>query len=354
MKRPIRVLIVDDSALVRQSLQDVLLDGSGNFEVMAMASDPFHAVRELRIDVPDVMLLDIEMPKMDGVTFLRKLMRQYPIPTVICSSLAHEGAQITFAALEAGAVDIITKPDISTREFFDEARHRIQSAVRAASLAKVRVANAPKVKVDKPAGSLLSHTTDRVIAIGASTGGTEALYAVLTGLDAHCPGIAIVQHMPAGFTATFAKRLDEHCAVHVREAKDGDPLLVGQVLIAPGDHHLEIRRNGARYVAAIHRQPAVNRHRPSVNVLFDSVAKNAGANAMGVILTGMGSDGASGLKAMRDSGAVTIAQDEASSVVFGMPHEAIKIGSAERVLPLDDISGAVLDWSHKLRRTAVR
>lgn len=235
MKRPIRVLIVDDSALVRQSLQAVLLDGSGEFEVMGTASDPFQAVRELRNDVPDVMLLDIEMPKMDGVTFLRKLMRQHPIPTVICSSLAHEGAHITLAALEAGAVDIITKPDISTREFFDEARYRIQSAVRAASIAKVRVGDRPKTKIEKSAATPLNHTTDRVIAIGASTGGTEALYDVLTGLDAHCPGIAIVQHMPAGFTASFAKRLDDHCTVHVREAKDGDPFLVGQVLIAPGD-----------------------------------------------------------------------------------------------------------------------
>lgn len=352
MKRPIRVLIVDDSALVRQSLQAVLLDGSGEFEVMGTASDPFQAVRELRNDVPDVMLLDIEMPKMDGVTFLRKLMRQHPIPTVICSSLAHEGAQITLAALEAGAVDIITKPDISTREFFEEARYRIQSAVRAASVAKVRIGDKPRIKVEKTTATPLNHTTDRVIAIGASTGGTEALYDVLTGLDAHCPGIAIVQHMPAGFTASFAKRLNDHCTVHVREAKDGDPFLVGQVLIAPGDHHLEIRRSGARYVAAIHRQPAVNRHRPSVNVLFESVAKNAGANALGVILTGMGSDGATGMKAMRDTGALTIAQDEATSVVFGMPHEAIRLGGVDRVLPLDEISGAVLDWSRRVTRVS--
>lgn len=347
---PIRVLIVDDSALVRQSLAEVLLDANGEFSVMAFASDPFQAVRALRSEVPDVILLDIEMPKMDGVTFLRKLMRQHPIPTVICSSLAQEGAQVTLAALEAGAIDIITKPDMSTREFFEESRLRIHTAVRAAAVAKVRLVERPVAKV--PKATPLLHTTDRVIALGASTGGTEALYEVLSGLDAHCPGIAIVQHMPPGFTATFARRLDDQCALHVREAKDGDPFLVGQALLAPGDHHLEIRRNGARYVAAVHRSPPVNRHRPSVDVLFHSVAKNAGRNALGVILTGMGADGALGLRAMRDAGAATFAQDEATSVVFGMPHEAIKAGGAERVLPLNEIARAVLDWSHRARRVS--
>lgn len=346
MKKPIRVLIVDDSALVRRALGDVLEDGTGEFEIMARATDPFDAVRRLRKEVPDVMVLDIEMPKMDGVTFLRKLMRQHPIPTVICSSLAKDAAPVTLAALEAGAVDVITKPDLSTQAFFQDSQQKIQSAVRIAAGAQVRppTTTLPPPAVAKPL-TRLTHTTSRLIAIGASTGGTEAILEVLRGLDAHTAGILIAQHMPPGFTAAFAKRLDEQTPLHVREAKDGDQILMGQALIAPGDFHLAVRRSGARYIARVHQADKVNRHRPAVDVLFRSVAHHAGKSAMGVILTGMGDDGAAGLLAMREAGAQTIAQDQKSCVVFGMPGEAIRAGAVSQVLPLHQISSAVSRWS---------
>lgn len=350
--KPIRVLIVDDSALVRRSLSEVLEDGSGQFEVMGAATDPFHAVRLLREEAPDVILLDIEMPKMDGVTFLRKLMRQHPIPTIICSSLAKQAAPITVAALQAGAVDVITKPDLSTREFFLQAQERIHHAVRAAAHARVRkpLSLAPPA-IAKKSLTQLSQTTNRVIAIGASTGGPDAVLQVLLGFDAHTPAIVITQHMPAGFTAAFAHRLGEQTQLHVREAKDGDQLLMGQALVAPGDHHLKVERSGARYVARVVKTAPVNRHRPSVDVLFDSVAECAKSSAIGVLLTGMGADGAQGLLHLRNSGAHTIAQDEASSVVFGMPQEGIKCGGAESVLPLSRISAQVRGWLDGSLRT---
>ncbi|MFZ5896187.1 MAG: protein-glutamate methylesterase/protein-glutamine glutaminase [Myxococcota bacterium] len=341
MTTPIRVMLVDDSALVRQALREVLSDKSGEFQVIAAVGDPFQAAAALRREAPDVIVLDIEMPKMDGVTFLRKLMRQHPIPTVICSSLAREGASVTLAALEAGAVEIITKPDLSTREFFNEARTRIQEVVRAAACAKVQRRKPRLAPAHAPDTLHFFNTTDRVIVVGASTGGTEAIAALLAGFDAHCPGIAVVQHMPPGFTASFAKRLNDRYPLDVREARDGDPILPGQVLIAPGDHHMELRRSGARYHVVVHQAPAVNRHRPSVDVLFNSAAEHAGTNAIGVLLTGMGADGARGLKAMRERGAETIAQDEATSVVYGMPFEAVKLGAAAHVAALDHIAGKV-------------
>ena len=341
MNKPLRVLIVDDSALVRQALTAVLCQGTSEFEVMASVSDPFAAVRAIRQEVPDVILLDIEMPKMDGVTFLRKLMRQRPIPTIICSSLAAARAPITLAALEAGAVDVIQKPSLSTREFFLEASDQIRELVRVAARANLRKPARPRSSVEKPQLAL-RHTTDRVVVIGASTGGTEAIATVLAGLDANCPGVAIVQHMPPYFTASFAKRLNDTTPLHVREARSGDAILPGQVLLAPGDHHMELRRSGAHYHVILHQAPPVNRHRPSVDVLFRSAAEHVGANAVAVILTGMGADGADGMKELRDRGARTIAQDERTSIVYGMPYEALKRGGVEQVLALDDIPNTVL------------
>jgi len=341
--KPIRVMLVDDSALVRQALREVLTKGTDEFVVTAAVGDPFQAVAKLREEVPDVIVLDIEMPKMDGVTFLRKLMRQHPIPTVICSSLAHEGARVTLAALEAGAIEIIKKPDLSTRAFFEEAQQQIQDIVRAAARANVGRVRPPAAATKKEGPTHhLTKTTDCVIAVGASTGGTEALAEFLSGFDAHCPGIAIVQHMPAGFTATFARRLNEQFPLDVREAKDGDAIMPGRVLIAPGDHHLEVRRSGAHYHVVVYQGPPVNRHRPSVDVLFHSAAKQVGANAIGVILTGMGADGADGMLAMHDAGAPTVAQDEATSVVYGMPFEALKRGGVGHVEPLQRVAERVL------------
>ncbi len=351
--KPIRVMLVDDSALVRQALREVLTDSNGEFQVIAAVGDPFQAATALREEVPDVIVLDIEMPKMDGVTFLRKLMRQHPIPTVICSSLAREGARVTLAALEAGAVEIIEKPDLSTRQFFDEARSRIQDIVRAASQARVQKRRAQPAQRVQRIGNHLVRTTDRVIVVGASTGGTEAIATMLAGFDAHCPGIAIVQHMPAGFTASFARRLNERLPLEVREAKHGDQVLPGLVLLAPGDHHMELQRSGARYYVALNQSAPVNRHRPSVDVLFNSAAEYAGANAIGVILTGMGGDGARGMKAMRDRGAGTVAQDEATSVVYGMPQEAVKLGGVQHIAAIDDIAQKVSELaSLQARATA--
>lgn len=354
MTRPIQVMLVDDSALVRQALREVLSDGSGEFEVIAAVGDPFQAAAKLRDQIPDVIVLDIEMPKMDGVTFLRKLMRQYPIPTVICSSLAHAGAQVTLSALEAGAIEIILKPDLSTRAFFVEARERIQEVVRAAAAAHVQKrVPTPRAATPRAATTSLFKTTDRVIVVGASTGGTEAIAELLTGFDAHCPGIAIVQHMPPGFTASFAKRLNERLPLDVREARDGDPILPGQVLLAPGDFHMELRRSGARYFVKLQQQAPVNRHRPSVDVLFESAARFAGRNAVGVILTGMGADGARGMKTLRDVGAGTVAQDEATSIVYGMPHEAVKLGGVEFSEPLQRVAERVI-WLANRDASAAR
>lgn len=348
----IKVMIVDDSALVRSVLREVL-DSDSDLEVVAVANDPYEAAERLRTVVPDVLLLDVEMPKMDGITFLRRLMRQHPIPTVICSTLVTDQSETAMQALEAGAVELILKPSIGTREFLEESRIRLCDAVKAASRARlkkmVRPASrsVPQAKlnadviVPAPDRAML-RTTQRVVAVGASTGGTEAVRLLLSRLPVDCPGLVIVQHMPEGFTRTFAKRLDQTVAVGVKEAEDGDAVLQGRALIARGDHHLLVERSGARYRVKLNRGPLVSRHRPSVDVLFRSVASAAGKNAIGVILTGMGDDGALGMLEMRGFGAYNIAQDEESCVVFGMPAEALKRGGVNEVLPLNRIAEAVV------------
>lgn len=343
-----KVLIVDDSALARQVLSEVLASDP-DIEVVGAANDPYQAVERLRHVVPDVLVLDIEMPRMDGITFLRKVMAQHPIPTVICSSLAESGSATALAALEAGAVEIILKPEVGKSEFFHEMRERICETVKGAASARVRARKSvatPKLSADAvlkaPAGSAMIRTTEKVIVVGASTGGTEALRVLLEALPLDCPGLVIVQHMPEGFTATFAKRLDELCRVAVREASDGDVVLRGQALIAPGNRHTLLRRSGAKYYVEVTSGPLVNRHRPAVDVLFRSAAQCAGRNAVGVILTGMGDDGARGMKELKDSGAATLAQDEATSVVYGMPAEAVRHGGVGQSLPLPAIAQAAL------------
>ncbi|HUI81773.1 MAG TPA: chemotaxis response regulator protein-glutamate methylesterase [Bryobacteraceae bacterium] len=345
----IRVLIVDDSAVVRQTLTQVL-SSDPQIEVIATASDPFVAAERIRDQVPDVITLDIEMPRMDGLTFLRKIMTQHPIPVVICSSLAEEGAKSTLKAIEYGAVDIIAKPRLGSKQFLEESRIILCNAVKAAAAARLRPP-APSLTVEPKltADAILSRstkamleTTERVVVIGASTGGTEALRALLEVLPPDAPGIVIVQHMPEVFTRAFAERLDGLCQISVKEAEPNDTVLRGRALIAPGNHHTLLKRSGARYFVDIKDGPLVSRHRPSVDVLFRSAARYAGANAVAVILTGMGDDGASGMREMKDAGAVTIAQDEATSVVFGMPNEAIKRGAVDIVLPLVGIASSIL------------
>jgi len=347
--RKVRVLIVDDSAVVRQTLAEIL-GSDPEIEVMATACDPFVAAERMRDEIPDVITLDIEMPRMDGLTFLKKLMLQHPLPVVICSSLAEEGAQSAFKALEYGAVDIITKPRMGTKQFLEESRISICQTVKAAAGARLRSLRPsqtvePKLTADailSPATGAMAETTEKIVAIGASTGGTEALKTLLEALPPDAPGIVIVQHMPELFTRAFANRLDGLCAITVKEAESNDSVIRGRALIAPGNHHLLVKRSGARYYVEIKEGPLVCRHRPSVDVLFRSAARYAGRNAVGVILTGMGDDGAHGMLEMKQAGAVTIAQDEASCVVFGMPKEAIKLNGVDKVLPLASIASAVL------------
>ncbi|TBW37608.1 chemotaxis response regulator protein-glutamate methylesterase [Siculibacillus lacustris] len=352
MIRPVRVLIVDDSASVRQTLTEIL-SADPDIEVLGAAADPFVAAKRIQQELPDVITLDVEMPRMDGITFLRKLMAQRPIPVVMCSSLTEEGSQTLIEALEAGALDIILKPRVDTKQFLLESSVRICDAVKAAARADLRrlprrghagapsrLEARPKLTADAMLAApvrrdAMARTTETVVCIGASTGGTESLRVVLEALPADCPGIVIVQHMPEHFTAAFAKRLDGLCRVDVKEAADGDTVLPGRVLIAPGNRHTLLRRSGARYHVTVEDGPLVSRHRPSVDVLFRSAARFAGSNATGIIMTGMGDDGAQGLKEMQTAGALTIAQDEETSVVFGMPREAILLGAADRVLPLD-------------------
>ena len=347
--KKIGVLIVDDSAVVRQTLRDVL-ESDPEIEVIATAGDPFVAADRIAERVPDVITLDIEMPRMDGLTFLKKLMSQHPIPVVICSSLADEGAQSTLRALEYGAVEIITKPKMGTKQFLEESQIEICNAVKAAAGARLRnLAPSrtvePKLNADcilSPATHAMAETTEKVVAIGASTGGTEALKTVLEALPADTPGIVIVQHMPELFTRAFAQRLDGLCAITVKEAETNDTVIRGRALIAPGNHHMLLKRSGARYYVEIKDGPLVCRHRPSVDVLFRSAARYAGRNAIGVILTGMGDDGARGMLEMQQAGARTFAQDEATCVVFGMPKEAIKLGGVGKILPLQAVARAIL------------
>ncbi|CAN5372180.1 chemotaxis response regulator protein-glutamate methylesterase [soil metagenome] len=354
VNKKIRVLIVDDSAIVRQTMTTIL-EEDPEIEVMATAADPFSAARRMQEEVPDVITLDVEMPRMDGITFLRKLMSQCPVPVVMCSSLTEQGSETLLQAMEAGAVDVILKPRFGVADHLSEYHLQIRDVVNAAARARVRggVTRAPRPIVPEkkltadavlppPSGRPMSRTTEMVICLGASTGGTEALREVLEVLPATAPGIVIVQHMPENFTRAFASRLNTLCDVDVKEAADGDPVLRGHVLIAPGGRHMMLERRGARYYVSVRDGPLVSRHRPSVDVLFRSVARAAGSNAVGVIMTGMGDDGARGLLEMKQGGAHTFAQDEASSIVFGMPKEAIARGGADRVIPLSAVAREML------------
>ncbi len=348
----VKVLVVDDSAMVRQTLAEILSSDSA-IDVVGTAADPFAAAKKLEEVVPDVITLDIEMPRMDGITFLRKLMSQHPLPVVICSSLTQDGAETTLKALELGAVEIITKPKVGTKQFLEESRIRICDAVKAAARTTVR--KKPLGKALKPEPSLsadamvpgvasraMVQTTEKICVVGASTGGTEALRIFLEAMPPDCPAIAIVQHMPEHFTAAFSRRLDSLCRISVKEASDNDTMLRGQALIAPGNKHMMLKRSGARYYVEVRDGPLVRRHRPSVDVLFRSASRYAGRNAVGVIMTGMGDDGALGMKEMFDAGAFTMAQDEATCVVFGMPQEAIKLDGVHKVLPLQGLAAAAV------------
>jgi len=351
MSKKIRVLVVDDSAVVRQTMAEIL-SSDPQIEVMSTASDPFIAADRIRQEIPDVITLDVEMPRMDGITFLHKIMSQHPIPVVMCSSLTEKGSETALKALEYGAVEIIQKPRLGTKTFLEESRVRICDAVKAASQARVRKVSsvthqvAPKLTADvimeKPKSHAMMQTTEKVVVVGASTGGTEALRVFLESLPADAPGIVIVQHMPEGFTRAFSQRLDGLCRITVKEAENNDTVVRGRALIAPGNHHLLLKRSGARYYVEIKDGPLVSRHRPSVDVLFRSAARYAGKNAVGVIMTGMGDDGAHGMLEMKQAGATTIAQDEATCIVFGMPNEAIKKGGVDYIRPLESISREVI------------
>ncbi len=355
-KNKIRVLVVDDSALVRQVLSDILNSDPG-IEVVATASDPFVAARKMKEQIPDVMTLDIEMPRMDGITFLQKIMTQHPLPVIICSSLTDKGSELTLQAMEHGAAEIITKPKLGTKTFFEESRMCIIDAVKAAAKAdlskkkmkpyKPKQTVKPKLSADavmpqKSPGRAVFETTEKVVVVGASTGGTEALRIFLEAMPMDSPGIVIVQHMPEHFTKAFANRLNGLCRINVKEAAAGDPVLRGHALIAQGNRHLLLHRSGARYHVKIKDGPLVSRHRPSVDVLFRSAAHYAGRNAVAVIMTGMGDDGAKGMQELHNAGAVTIGQDEASCVVYGMPQEAMRLGAVDREVPLNRIALEVI------------
>jgi two-component system chemotaxis response regulator CheB len=380
----VKVMVIDDSAVVRQVMTG-LLATDPHVEVIGAVADPLFAMERMKRQWPDVILLDVEMPRMDGITFLRKIMSERPTPVIICSTLTEQGAPTTIEALSAGAVTTITKPKVGLKEFLHDASSELSNAIRMAARANVKrralpvrapgpaavagslrppltgagaidfgtttnVLAKPAVPVKNSADVILApardkamtRTTERIVAIGTSTGGTQALEHLLSQLPAVSPGIVIVQHMPPAFTAAFAARLNGLCEIDVREAKNNDRVVPGCALIAPGGRHMLLKRSGAQYYVEVKEGPPVNRHCPSVDVLFRSAAGAAGANALGIIMTGMGDDGARGLKEMRNAGAHTIAQDEASCVVFGMPREAIKLDAAERVMSLDDLSYAIV------------
>ena len=343
----IKVMVVDDSAVVRQVVAGLLAEDP-EIEVLCAVADPILAIARMKVQWPDVIVLDIEMPRMDGITFLKKIMAERPTPVVICSTLAEAGTRTSVEALAAGAVAIITKPTIGLKQFLVDASDDLVSAVKAASKANVaKLVPLAKNTADVilPASdkaTAMIQTTERVVALGTSTGGTQALEVVLTSLPRVTPGIVIVQHMPEKFTAEFANRLNGLCEITVKEAQDNDRVVPGQALIAPGGKHMLLRRAGAQYFVEVMEGPLVNRHRPSVDVLFRSVARAAGANALGVIMTGMGDDGAAGLLEMRNAGAHTVAQDEESCVVFGMPKEAIKRGGVQKTISLNAIGREIM------------
>ncbi|HHO59752.1 MAG TPA: chemotaxis response regulator protein-glutamate methylesterase, partial [Thiotrichales bacterium] len=348
-------------AVVRQTLTRVL-GSDPDIEVVAACQDPYVAAKKLRSVVPDVMMLDVEMPRMDGITFLHKIMSQHPMPVIICSTLVEQGAATTMKALEYGAVDIIQKPTLGTKKFLEEARILLTDSVRAAASARIKKISpvarnevSEKLTADAmlPAGGsvAMSATTDKIIVIGASTGGTEAIRTVLQAMPENAPGIVVVQHMPQGFTTSFAGRLNELCRINVKEAQDGDTVLRGQALIAPGNYHTLVKRSGARYYVEVREGPLVSRHRPSVDVLFRSACRYAGSNAIGAILTGMGDDGARGMKEMYDAGAYTLAQDEKTCVVYGMPAVAVKQGGVTESLPVTAIAQALIEAEKKQGET---
>jgi two-component system, chemotaxis family, protein-glutamate methylesterase/glutaminase len=345
------VLIVDDSALVRQVLTEVLSQDRA-IHVLGAVADPLFAMQRMRTQWPDVIVLDIEMPRMDGITFLRKIMAERPTPVVVCSSMTTAGAAATLQALAAGAIAVVAKPKLGLRQHFVDASAELIRAVKAASHANLRNLRILAAAAPAQAGRAISEARDwrgdipgPVVAIGASTGGTQALESILSALPAGAPAIVVVQHMPQHFTAAFADRLNRVCRVAVKEAENGDAVLPGQVLIAPGGRHMTLRRHGTMYEVRVTDGALVHHHRPSVDVLFRSVAKAAGSDALGIIMTGMGSDGALGLMDMRDAGAQTVAQDEATSIVFGMPKEAIKLGAVHRVLPLHEMAPEILRFA---------
>jgi two-component system chemotaxis response regulator CheB len=354
----IKVMIVDDSAVVRQTIREHL-EREPDMEVIGAAADPLFALEKMQKNWPDVMTLDVEMPRMDGITFLKKIMSERPTPVVICSSLAESGAETTMEALSAGAVSIITKPKIGVKQFLEDASNDLVAAVRAAARSNRRAlagsAPGPAVAPQKltadvvlaaqaASATAMAKTTEGIVAIGTSTGGTQALEKVLRELPAVCPGMVIVQHMPEKFTAMFATRLDSLCQIEVREAQNGDRVIPGRALIAPGGRHMLLKRSGAQYIVEVIDGPLVNRHKPSVDVLFRSVAQVAGRNALGIIMTGMGDDGARGLNEMHQTGAKTVAQDEASCVVYGMPKEAVRLGGVDKSVPLDMIAREIISF----------
>jgi two-component system chemotaxis response regulator CheB len=349
MSSSIRVMIVDDSAVVRQVMTTVLSKDPG-ITVIAAASDPIVAQEKMASEWPDVIVLDVEMPRMDGITFLKIIMAERPTPVVICSTLTEKGAATTMQALAAGAVCYVTKPKLGLKDFLTESATELIRNVKLAAQSRPKkftaspppIAAVNHVEHKVEAGDAMSHTTDKVVAIGTSTGGTQALEMVLTSLPRVSPGIVIVQHMPEKFTALFADRLNSICAIEVREAKNGDRVMPGRALIAPGGLHMRLKRSGAYYFVDVMDGPPVNRHKPAVDVLFKSVAQVAGANALGVIMTGMGDDGARGMRDMHDAGAYTVAQDEETCVVFGMPKEAIKLNAVDLEMPLQHIAGEIL------------
>jgi two-component system chemotaxis response regulator CheB len=369
--KAIKAIVVDDSAVVRKHLTDLLV--AGGIDVIASASDPLFAWNKMHANWPDVVVLDVEMPRMDGITFLKRIMSERPTPVVMCSTLTEKGCETTMQALAAGAVSFITKPKLGLKAFLEDETNGIVAAVRAASRANLgammktqpaataRPVGAGGVTVGTGAAlarpmatggfsSALSETTDRVIALGLSTGGVQSIEVLLTRLPRTAPGIVVVQHMPPNFTAGFAARLSKLCTLDVVEAKSGDRVVNGRVLIAPGGRHMRLKRSGAQYIVEVFDGPLMNHHRPSIDVLFKSVAQHAGRNAIGVVMTGMGDDGARGLKAMRDAGAITAAQDEASSVVYGMPREAVKLGAAQDVVSLHELP----DWLMRSSQAALR
>jgi two-component system chemotaxis response regulator CheB len=348
----IKVLVVDDSAVVRHTLRTIL-SADPKIKVLGVASDPYIAANMMKIEAPDVIVLDVEMPRMDGLTFLKKIMTQHPIPVVICSSQTPRGSENAIKALEYGAVEIVEKPKLGTKQFIEESQVKICDAVKAAHCTTLKRIEPdlqldiqPKLTADAiltfSRSALRIETTEKIVVVGASTGGTEALRMFLESLPLDAPGIVIVQHMPEHFTKAFAARLDSICKVSVKEAENNDTVIRGRALIAPGNHHILLKRSGARYYVEIKDGPLVSRHRPSVDVLFRSAAHYGGKNVVGVIMTGMGDDGARGMRELKDAGAYTIAQDEKSCVVFGMPNEAIKRGAVDSVMPLDRIAGLVL------------